>query len=522
MKIDKDFLKRLKNKFAVLKKYNYDVNKVIGVKGKERYILYVDKKLIRIYRGKLKSTPLLCTYIPIENAIFYSFRLERNVIDKIDLDSFVETKVYDEAGVDETEEYVIKYEIVEKLKDDKYVEVETVIVPSTFLKSNYKDILKETGYIDYVSFPAFSYRALYEEGILKEADDVFVVILNDKIFLTFYSEGDLVYIQTLSGGLDRLYNALSKLKIKNFNYDLLKKILTKKGFSDIKYSTEELVVLEIIKNEFSAILSLIKEQIDKYLSLYDVSSVERVFITSEIGEIPDLDMFASRFLHLEAFNFEFYEKYNLDKLPVDPFLFLGMLETHYAYEKNDQTFNFSLFLREPTFIYRPSGKLIIASILTFIISGSYPFYMWLKGKIYESKNEILSKKVDMLNAKISALSNEITNLAKSEKILDKKILAYKKEISDYQKFIQSVYKFKFSYLPKSQELVEITNLMNKNKVYAKSISFSNRKYVFKVYSYKENSISNLIKDLSDNGFGCDFDKIEYKNGKYNSIIRITE
>jgi hypothetical protein len=242
--------------FKFLKKYNYDINEVIGVKDNNRFILYLDKKLIRIYRGKLKSSALLCSYIPIESAIFYSFNIEKSVIEKIDLDSFVETRVYDEAGVDETEEYVIKYKVVDKLSDEKSVEIETVIVPVTYLSKNYQDILKESGYIDYLSFPAFSYKALYEEGILKKADDLFVVILHDKVFLTFYSEGELVYIQTLSGGIDRIYKALSALKIKDFDFELLKKILTKKGLSETKYSESELIVLEILKKEFANIISL--------------------------------------------------------------------------------------------------------------------------------------------------------------------------------------------------------------------------------------------------------------------------
>jgi Tfp pilus assembly PilM family ATPase len=527
-KIDKEkfgyFIDRLKAKTGIIKKYNYNIDEVIGVKDKERYILFVDKKLIRIYRGHLKSSPLLATYIPIENAIFYSFTVEKNVIEKIDLKSYIETRVYEEAGLEDTEEYVIKYEIVEEYKDDKYVVIETIIVPVTFIKENYKNILKETGYIDYISFPAFSYRALYEEGILQKANDVFAVLLHDKIFLTFYSEGKLVYISTISGGLNKIYDALSSLKIKNFDMELFKKLLTKKGLSIAKYTSNELVVLEIIKKEISNIINVIKEQIQKVCNDYDMDNFERLFITSEYGKIEGINDYIinEHEINIEAYGFEFYEKYNLDRLPVDPFLFLGMLEAHYAYKKNDQSFNYSLFLRKPTFFYRPSGGLVLSFIIFLILFNIYPAYLFIEGKSYEIKNRELKSKIDSLvNTKIS-LQTQMLKLQKEEKRLESKIDSYKEKVERIQNFIKSVYKFKFSYIPKSQELVDITYLLNKNHVFTKIITYKNHIYKLDVFSYHESDIPNLIKQLSDNGYSVNFKKIQYKNGKYISQIRIKE
>ena len=517
-----EFLDKLKNKFRFLNKYDYNINEVIGVKGQERYILYIDKKLIRIYRGKLKSSPLLATYLPIENAIFYNFKVEKSVIEKVDLKSFIETKVYDEAGVDDTEDYIIKYKVVEYLKDEKYVMIETVIVPVTFLNNHYKYILEETGYIDYISFPAFAYRALYEEKILQKANDLFIVLLYDKIFLTFYSEGELVYIQTLSNGLDKVFDALKPLKIKDFNAELFKKLLTKKGLVISKYSTAEFVVLDKIKKEMRNISRVIKEQIDSFINQYEIDEIDRIFITSEYGRIEGLEEFIKKELNIETYNFEFYEKYNLDRLPVDPFLFLGMLEAHYAYKNNDQRYNFSLFLRRPTFFYRPSGKLLLFSFISIVLMIAYPIYLWINGMIYESKNKSLQHKISILKKEQSGLNAQLKVLTEKEKKLNKEISSYEKEIKRVQKFIESVYQFKFSYIPKSQELVDISFLMNKNGVFADNISYENGIYIIKVFSYKESAIPNLIKELSDNGFSVNFDEIVYKDKKYNSVIRIKE
>ena len=198
-----------------LKKFNYDINDIIGVKDQEKFILYTKKKLIRIYRGSLKSKALLSTYVPIEQAVFYNFEIEKNVLEKIEnIDDYIDTRVYDEAGVDETEKYIIKYKIIESMKDEKLVTVEVIIIPASYIEKGYKDILKESGYIDYISFPAFAYKALYEEKILQKANDLFVVFLYDKVFLTFYNDGELLSIVTISGGLDKIYESLGKLNMK--------------------------------------------------------------------------------------------------------------------------------------------------------------------------------------------------------------------------------------------------------------------------------------------------------------------
>ncbi len=505
-----------------IKKYNYNINEVIGVKGKDKYILYVEKKLIRIYRDKLKSTSLLSTYIPIENAIFYNFKIEKSVLEKVDIKSLVETKVYDEAGIDETEEYIIKYKIIDFLSDNKYIMIETVIVPETFMKEHYKDILNEAGYIDYISFPAFSYKALYEEKILQKANDLFIVLLFDKVFLTFYSGGELIYIQTLSGGLDKIHESLSGLNIKDYDTELLKMLLTKKGLSIGKYSSKELVVLESMKQQFSNFSKIVSEQIQNLSEIYDINNIERIFITTEYGDVPELDEIYESELGVECRNFEFYEKYNLDRLPVDPFLFLGMLETHYAYKQNNQEYNFSLFLRKPTFLYRPSGKIVLITLIALILGGLYPFYLWITGFSLEQKNAKLTSEISKMQTQINGLNKTIATLTSKEKKLKKEIFQNQKQIDRVQNFISSVYKFKFSYLAKSQELVDITRLMNKDKVYAKNIVYKNGLYTIKLFSYKESNIPTLIKDLSDNGFSVNFDKITYKDGKYNSIIRIKE
>jgi len=515
-------IKNIDVKPGFLKKYDYNIDEVIGVKGNDKFILYTKKKLIRIYRGSLKSKALLSTYIPIEHAIFYSFEIEKNVIEKVDLDHFIETKVYEEAGVDETEKYIIKYKIIDSMKDEKIVTVEVIIVPSGFIENGYKEIIDETGYIDYISFPALAYKALYDEKIIQKANDLFVVFLYDKVFLTFYNEGELLSIVTISGGLNKVYEALGKLKIKNFDISVFEKLLTKKGVNNLKYTNMEKAVLDIMQDEFLTLINIVNSQIEKIGLKYNVSEIDRIYVTSEYGNIEGLQNYIQKILDIDTFGFEFYEEYNLDRLAVNPFLFLGMLEAHNAYKNQNQEYNFSLKLRKPTFFYRPSGRLFLILTASVVGMGIYPVYLYFNGVSYEHKNNELQSALKKLTIENAKLTNQIRILKNKEKTILKEREKYSKDIAFTKNFIKNVYEFKYSYIPKSSELVDVTLIMNKNKIYLDTLNYKDGIFELNVFSFKDTQIPNFIDDLVKKGFNVETEGVNYTDKKYNAIIRIKE
>ncbi len=516
------FFKEKLPRFTFFRKYDYDINKVIGVKEDKRYIIYQDKHLLRVYRDSIKSQALLSTYIPIEDAIAYSFQVERSVISKIDLDSFVETKVYAEAGIDETEKHIIKYKVIDSLKDEKYLMIETIIVPYGIIESHFDYILEESDYIDYISFPAFAYKTLYAENVLERANDIFIVLMYDKIFLTFYNDGELLSIATINGGLDRVYDTLSKLNIKGFNKDTFVKLLLKKGLKDSKYYQNEKAILDILENEFSSIAYILTEQISRVISRYDIPNIDRIFITSEYGTIVGLDKFLKNLTSIESFAFEFYEKYNLDRLIVDPFLFLGMLEAHHAYKTGEQDFNFTLFYRRPTFFYRPSGRLVLITMGSFFVFGVYPLYLYLNYLNIEKQNKILEEKITKIDRINKNIKSKIDKIKKEKKEVSRLSESYLKDIKVFKHFIKSIYDFKYSYIPKSKELVKMTLLFNKHNVYVDKLNYDTNMFSIDVFAFSEDNIPSLIDDLVKSGFNVDVDKMFLENKRYISTIRIKE
>ena len=365
---------------------------------------------------------------------------------------------------------------------------------------------------------------MYEEKILKKANDLFVVILRDKVFLTFYSEGNLINIVTIAGGLDFIFEELKKLKIKNFDFEIFKKVLLKKGLNEIKYLNKEKIILEKLQEKFAQFGDIINNQIAFTIEKYKFENIERIFITTEFGNVPNLEKFIENVLNIETFNFEFYENYNLDKLEINPFLFLAMLETYCSYKNNNQEYNFSLFLRKPTFFYRPSGILLLVFISSIILSGAYPLYLYINGIMLNKKNNLLLKEISKIEKVNNELLNQINTLTKKEKSILKFIEVMKKEIKQNKNLIEDIYKFKYSYIPKSSQIRDIVKLMNKNSVYLNKLFYNNDDNLFsiEIFAFKDNDIPNYINSLITEGFNVKFDRILFKNNKYITTIRIKE
>ena len=116
----------------------------------------------------------------------------------------------------------------------------------------------------------------------------------------------------------------------------------------------------------------------------------------------------------------------------------------------------------------------------------------------------------------------INMLTKKEKDILKYIKIIKKEIKQDKNIIVDIYKFKYSYMPKSSQIKEIVKLMNKNNIYLNKLFYKNNLFDLEIFAFKENNIPNFINSLVTEGFNIKFDKIQFRNNKYITIIKVNE
>ena len=487
-------------KFLKLKKYNYDIDKVIGVKPDESnaYIFLGKSKVIRRYHNKLKSSALICSYLPIEEIIPFSLEIDKSLYNKVNLDNYIRTKIYEDANLPEQEKYYYRYEIVES-SDNKKVFIQVYLISEFLIKEKFKKFYDEVGYLDYLSFPGFSFKYLYKSGLLEKATDIFVILLKDKIMLTLYKNGQFITSTIIKNGLNDLYEEMRKLRIKNFDEDIFKKLLKQKGVNEKEYSEKEIKVVfdGKIKPFFEKISGILENEIDKILEKYGIKYIDRIYITSSLGTINNLEQFISEKLNIDTFTFGFYDKYNLDKLDVDPLLFLAMLETYYSYKlKEIERYNFSIKLRQANFFFRPIGHFLLI-ITGILIIGLIPLiYLKVNSLIYSLK---LSK---LNNIKVEYIKKNAL-IFRDNLMLEQKIKEKKEVISDINKekkrlksLINEAVVLKVFYQPKSVLLYKIIKEINKDNVELLKLRIIKNYVYLEIKSDSEGKLAKIYHNLS--------------------------
>jgi len=480
------------------KKYSYDTNKVVGIDPSDfdnNYILE-NGILSKIPKKEIKKEHLLATYIPNNIVITYEFKIQKNLLEKIDLDDFIETKCYEDVGLDKVETYIFKYKLIYGLEEDKELSVEVVIIPEKALKEHVEPITSKYGYLDYITYSGYVFNALYQEEILEPQNDLYIYFSKTEIFITLYSEGKFLQTSIIPEGLESIYETLKEtINIKDFNFDLFIKLLITKGLDAGNYNEKEHTFFNELSELFSNKFLIISNQIHLIVRKFSLTTVDRIFMSTNKGSIPGISEFANMYLGVESNDLKFDSHYNPNNIEIDQILFLAMLSAKSDYKKESLEDNINLFKRPPTFFYRKSGQLITITVTSIILSLLYPTYQMISTYFINSQNEVLQAKLDKLtttNHKYSKLNKKLKNTLKQKKDQKTAILNY---IKDIETIIDTIYKEKKGYVPKSLIISLLSKYLNSNNVFLNKLSYEDKFLILDVYASKDKDITKFIDDI---------------------------
>jgi hypothetical protein len=512
-----------------LKKYSYNLNKLAVIDPYDfNNIFLLENNILKTFSNKQKfsNDTLLSTYIPTKYITTYEFVIPKNLLEKIDINDYIETKSYEELELDETEKYIFKYRLISSLENEKNVIVEVIIAKQKDIEKFYKPIIKKYNYIDYIGYSGFLFEVLYKDKILEPKKDMFVYFKKDVILITLYNEGEFLQTVNLSQGLKSLYKRFqeeSSIEISDLDsYDVFVKLITKKGLDADNYDENEEILFNGLSELFSNLFMIIINQFTSLQRKFHLTAIDRIFISTQNGAIPGILDFTSIYLGgIEANELKFDAKYNPNNIEIDQFLFLSMLSAQYAYKNSYQTYNFTINKRPPTFFYRKSGQFISISIASLIISLLYPGYQYIYAYIKDYENNKLQLKLNHLNSEFNILNNNFNRLLKAYKN-DKKIVEEKKNyIANVKKIITTLYKEKKGYIPISSLLVTLSAYMKANNIYVESIDFNNDVLKLNLFSFNDKYITNFVNDLVEKEhFIVQTTGIVKNKSKYESVVNV--
>ena len=483
----------------LIEKYSYDVDRVVGIDPtnlENRIILENGKLALFDSKKSLRGHFLLTTYLQTKDVIPYSFEMEKSLLEKVDIEDYIETKAYEEAGLDETQEYLFKYKILESFVHEKTLLVEVIIVSKeAVLEQNFSEILEQTKYLDYIAYPGFIFEVLYKTNILNVSNDLFIYFTKNEIFLSVYSEGKFLQTLTIPDGLESIYSKIIDLNIKNIDYQLFLKVLNKKGLEQNNYNDNEKIIFNELSEIFSNIFLLVSNQIYNINRKFSIEAIDRVFISTEEGTIPGISEFSNLYLGLESSDLKFDTNYNPSNIVIDQILFLTMLHAQMAFKMDNQENNFSIFKRPPTFFYRSSGQFISITLAAILLSSLFPIYQLVDSYIIKANNAVKQKELDHKNSEKRNLTNRNVHLGKKLKSIVTKNKTIQEHIDKIHSIIDTIYKQKKGYIPKTEALIKLTSYLNESGVWITNIDVEDNVVILDIVAKNPKLITHFVNEI---------------------------
>ncbi len=467
---------------------------------------------------KTKENLYTVSRVLYDDITVYSFKIPTTSAND-DLNSLVEIKMYEDAGLDVNKLYKITY-ITKELDFDEMCLIEAFAIELDTLKTVFKKTVKKVKYIDFLALPFFAYTTFYTNKILTPKNDVFAYVGDDEAFLSFYKDGS--YISTKS--ILSLNEIVKKLNAQDIKIDLkkLKDTLLNKGFKQELYEKIDSELFVSLESLFSDILTKINNVAMHNRSVFNFDSIDRIFFSTRQGRVKGLKEFAINFGFKEVkildFNL-FREKHAGD--------FLGHIVASYGFDKYMQKSdlqNVTIFKKPPSFLTTQTGKLTLLIIGVIAILFAIFAYFYILDQDLQNQKAVLETKYQAIQKKAKIYKKEIRFETNQIKAVKKEI---KKQDLVYENIKASVLKLE-SMKGKDNNyinfLASINSLLQKYGLKAKSIEQKGRtKMTIEVLSNygDRDKIAKFLKALIKNGFvNVKTDEIKLDENKYISKIEI--
>ena len=487
--------------------------KAAKLKNKELLVLDAANKIsYHLHKGKLnmptakqkfpKAT--VGSYLDTEKALIFSDQLDSN-LDAANVATRLGDKVRAENQDRMSEDNVMRYIKTSSVKASELIDnYNGFVYFNNDLEDEFEGFLASNKYIDCIYSKPFLYKSLYAGKYLSpHSADLFVDLSLTKCSITMYFNGEYMSHTELRFGLQ---SALDKYAIMSGNAGSslasnLREIGLDFSFINSRGDNENMSARDLLANLLDASLGAdIFSTIAVQCKLKDISSFNSIVICSEIGAIAGLkESFIEAYPDSKVYNFkelnisymsneeDFYYDYSkefLEKNPdykkelrINPHLLLTMLSLSIT-DVADEELNFSIFLRPPPFLKRPSGQVIASVIVSILVGSAYPLYLfgddWANKEGYLDGTSLIEKQDEESNLRGTCeLQREKIQRAESEK--EAALQERDKSRSNLQfshNLLNDAASKKLDYQFRTKSIMQIVNVLNEFNVKVKSLEFN--------------------------------------------------
>ena len=404
-----------------------------------------------ISQKRLSSKDFNASYM--EARAFSALRYRGEVAN---LDSRIISYAYEELLLNPTKEYKISYY---KNLDDSY---SIFVIDMELALNGLKNSLKSLPNIDIMIPSPLLMSGFYSSGLVdKSKVDCYIFLDQNESYMSFYKDGEYIFHHPIiTDSLALIAGANSfELSIKAINQNIDK-------FDEfIKMSIE---TLKSIAN------------IDKIIP-------QRLFLSSFLGDLSELNRELSNHLNISVNGFSFLDKFGGKKV-------INLMIAIYAKELMAKRLkaDFRIFQRAKPLHQRADGKLIISLVAGAILGMIYPIYMLILALNLDLKRENLKADLSIQNASLNSLNsdlalinNQLENLLKDKQNIKDNINL---NLSKIDKISNKINNQNLAII-----LSNITKSMQTHSLKAREIKLQNQKLIISIVSPNTKNINDFIK-----------------------------
>lgn len=440
-----------------------------------------------------KSQEFFISYIYSKDIISASLEINRSIPDS-DIQDAIEIKAYDELGLDTAIEYKITYFETET-NDTKNRTYNVFAIDAALVSEQFGEIKKKTSYIDYITAAPFLVGSLYQKNILEpEGTECFVYFQKNDAFLTIYRGGEYLYSKSLRYSLIEINEKFCELMGERVDEQEFFDMLTSEGLktSNISYQ-------QYLMQLFGEIFLYINDVLIFAKRSYDIDTIDRLYIGSEIGTFSGIDEYSKSYLGLESSDFNFSIAINSKEWYIDQMHILMILAAQVYMDEPEDSHNFTVFRRPPAFAKRPSGKLMGIVAASLILSLAYPAYQYGYGyKLQYDYNE-KAEEFKKLNQEASALKATLAKLKQEKDAINEKVAKQDEKLQFRKKLLDEIHDKKINYPMKGVILQDLITLINGRNVRISKVVDNDRNMTVSVVSRSDKKLTELLKDISESG-----------------------
>ena len=444
----------------------------------------------------------LIAYLSSKEYIDAKISLSINIPDE-DLEDALYNKAYDELGLDQAVEYMIRFIEIESELDAENRYFYLFVVDPNDIKATFENIEKKVHYIDMIIPNALLYKPLYTKEILAtDKTDIFIYLEEDDSSITFYKDGEFVYTKSLPFSYKQIHEKFCELYGESIPYNDFLNFLTATTLKDSKskYKKDLFAIFKEFFTRLNEIITYVKRA-------YALENIDHLYIDSAINTPTKLHELAEVELELYASDFDFFYGFKKDVTFIEPMHALMQLHTKMD-EDQRYNINFTLYERPPKLVKRSSGKIILVVLLALLVAFAYPVFNWIVSSTHKIQEDKLQSEYNTLHKNKKEREDKLNSLYQQKKEVTSLLNEEKKEYNEKKATLIKIHDVKANYPMKAKIIASFTRYFNLYDVEAKAISYDEEKdeKSFNLYlvAQSDKDITKLVKHLTQ-----DF-KAEYK------------